>query len=276
MSHSELKAQRPIVFVVSEKGGVRKTFTAMAVIDVLHQAGFEVKVFQVDQQGRLGSAYPDVCTIQLPPVDIFRTDELADGRALAPLDEAICNADGAIVVDIGANLDARVASFSVAGEWGDEADAAGREVFVLTPFLLDLDSVTLAARTAQRMAVAFPSSTIVPVACLTEATFQGFPSREIEQAFVSHFPDETRERLIVHSPLYTGALRLIEGAGVTPQTFVELDARQAAPALGIERAALRQAQGDVARYVHALRTELRKALPFRGQQSSGIASRQIP
>jgi hypothetical protein len=263
MSPEHALNRKPLIFVASEKGGVRKTFTSMAVIDVLLANGLGLKVFQIDQQGRLQSAFADVSTISLPPVDIFRADELADGRALAPLDEAISGVEDAIIVDVGANLDARLATFAVAGEWFEEAITAGRDVFVLTPFLLDMDSVTLAARTAQRLLIAFEKATIIPVACVNEPAFQGFPSAEVEGAFVAGFAQDARERLIIHPPLYSSALRLIEGAGVTPQAFVELDAREAAAALGIPRAALRQAQGDVARYVQALRTELHEVFPFR-------------
>jgi hypothetical protein len=259
--------ERPLIFVTSEKGGVRKTFTALAIVDYLTLAGVPARIFQVDSQGRLCSAFNGVTTINLPAVDEFRTNELADALALAPLDNAILeDLNVAVVVDVGANLDARVATFAVSAGWDSEATEAGRDIVIVTPFLLDSDSILLAGRTARRMAIAFPRARFVPVACLSEAKFNGFPSAAMKQTFEDGFGKVANvESLMFHPPIYTSALRLVEACGSTPQRFIDLDPRSLEPIVGMPRAAIRQAQGDLARYVVELREGLQCALPFRGQ-----------
>jgi hypothetical protein len=258
----------PLIFIISEKGGVRKTFTAMAVIDYLTIVGIECSIFQIDRQGRLGSAFPTAVTIDLPAVDEFRTNELADGIALSPLDDAIANAHNqAIVVDVGANLDGRLATLAVSAGWDSEVKEANRRVIVLTPFLMDSDSIELASRSARRMRVAFPLAKIIPVACLTTQSFTGFPSPEMKQLFDNGFGMDAFANMIVHPPIYSSALRLVETSGSTPQRYIELDPRTLESKAGMPRAAIRQAQGDIARYVVELREELQRALPFRGQQA---------
>ena len=240
----------------------------MAVVDYLNAIKVSNRIFQIDSQGRLGSAFQDVATIELPAVDEFRTNELADAMALAPLDDALLeDLSAAIVVDIGANLDARVATFAVSGGWDSEAQEVGRDVVVFTPFLLDSDSILLAARTARRMAVAFPTARFIPVACLTEARFSGFPTVDMKQVFEDGFGKlANTETMLLHPPIYSSALRLLEASGSTPQRFIDLDPRFLEPVVGLPRAAIRQAQGDMASYVVALREGLQRVLPFRGPQ----------
>jgi hypothetical protein len=258
--------RNPLILITSEKGGVRKTFTAMAVVDYLTLTGISTTVFQVDRQGRLGVAFKNVGTIDLPQVDEFRTNELADALALAVLDDAIVeNTDTAVVVDVGANLDARVATFAIAAGWESEARELGRDIIVLTPFLMDSDSILLAGRTARRMAVAFPAARFIPVACLTEAQFRGFPSVDMAQTFKEGFGKLAGvEAMMIHPPIYTSALRLVEACGSTPQRFIELDPRSLEPIVGMPRAAIRQAQSDLAHYVVELREGLQRVLPFPG------------
>lgn len=266
MSLNSLNTARsnPLIFVVSEKGGVRKTFTAIAIIDYLRRAGIQTRNFQIDQQGRLTSAFPDSVTIELPAVSEFRANELADGSAFEPLDEAILTAEGsAIVVDVGANLDVRTADFAVAAGWDSEASENGRDVYVFTPFLLDADSILLASRSARRMKVAFPASKIIPVSCGFQNEFDGFPSPDMADLFIRGFGRAQLEFVMTHPPIFSKALHYLETSGTTPTRFVELDARNLAKHLNTPRVMIKMAQADVAIYIVTMREQLQRVLPFR-------------
>ena len=160
----ELKAgaSKPAIIVCSEKGGVRKTSSAIMAGEYLRNERFDVQFIQVDEQTRLQALYREtVTTIGLPSPEKMRGDDLADTKALSPVLAALKRSEMAVsIIDVGANFDRRFFEWSVSMELGKSLNVVG-----VIPISSDSESHEGGARTAARFAAAFPHNEMVIVVC---------------------------------------------------------------------------------------------------------------
>jgi CobQ/CobB/MinD/ParA nucleotide binding domain len=254
----------PFVIIANEKGGVRKTATAIVIHDLITRAGIRVAPYQIDQQGRLEQLLPDVISINLPKMAELAIDELADAMALRPLEEALgSNPDVAVLVDVGANLDGRLAVAAAEGDWHGWAIELGRPIYIVIPFLLDPDSVTLASRTLARLEIAFPGAIKVPVASISSSRFVGFDSIVAEQTFKRGFGvDACEENICVHPLILPATNRMLSISNMTPTIFAQADWRELEKLTTRPRGEIKTAQAHVFEYLDVFQKSLSLFLPF--------------
>lgn len=244
-----------VCLVVQEKGGVRKTATAVALVDAFRQLHFEPGIGQIDQQGRLASLFKNVTSVTVAGSDELVESETADAVALGPIEDLLFgDPKSQVVIDVGANLDTRVAAHALASGW--DAELAGRQLNVFIPFDLTADSLTLAGRTKARMEIALPSANIVPVFASPNASNLanlGALRTLAKNVFGS------LDQLVVHPLIPPTSLMFLEKLGVSPTQFVEQageSSLEVAKALGVSRGEVMIARGAVSTYILSLRMQV--------------------
>lgn len=244
-----------VYLVVQEKGGVRKTATAVALVDACRQMSVEPHIAQIDQQGRLAALFQNVTSVTVAKADELIESETADAVALGPIEKLLFDDPSrSVVIDVGANLDGRLAAHALASGW--HAELARRQVHVLIPFDLTDDSLRLAQRTRARLQVALPGANIVPVFSSPNASPQanlGAMETLAKDVFGS------LAQLVVHPRLPPTSLMFLEMLGVSPTRFVDQvgeSPTETAMKLGVTRGEAMIARGAVSTYILALRTQL--------------------
>lgn len=247
-----------VAIIVQEKGGVRKTATAVALVDACRQLKVEPLVVQIDQQGRLAALFPNVATVTVAKADELVESETADAVAFGPVEAMLFDdPDRCVIIDVGANHDGRLAAHALGSAW--DAELAGRRVNVFIPFDLTSDSVELAGRTKARMELALPNANIVPVFASPNASVHanlGAIRAQAERAFGS------LEGMVIHPRLPPTSLHFVEKLRLSPTQFVEQvgeSVSEIARTLGVTRGEAMIARGAVSTYILALRTQL---VPF--------------
>jgi hypothetical protein len=256
------------ILIGNEKGGVRKTSTAIATLDHLIHRGIPVRAAQVDRQARLEAAFPDIglVTIDLPSTDDIRYHDSADSEAFDPLHTLLLGLhDGAVaVVDIGANNVARFCGTAAATDLAHELAKLGIVVIVLIPMTSDGEAVTAGVLTAEKFQVVFPEVRIIPVLCQGGAEFDRLVSDDIQALFDTQFgPSISRGDVLTHPLLFPTALRMLERAGMSPSHFANLGVAELERVTHEVGAVARQARGEVAKYRAQFRAEINRVMPFR-------------
>jgi hypothetical protein len=256
------------ILIGNEKGGVRKTSTAINLVDHLIHRGITVKAAQVDHQARLEVAFPDIglVTIDLPSTDDIRYHDAADSEAFDPLHKMLLGlCEGAVgVVDIGANNVGRFCGTAAATDLAHELAKLGITVIVLIPMTSDGEAVTGGVEAAKKFEIVFPRVRIIPVLRQGRAEFDKLVSDDIQASFDAQFGSSiSRRDVLKHPLLFPTALRMLERAGMSPSHFANLEVADLERITREVGAVARQARGEVAKYRAEFRAEINRVLPFR-------------
>lgn len=220
------------LIIQAERGGVRKTAHAKMVVDIALSLGASAKLFEIDQRSELAAMYPTITThIALPASEAVQEDDHAEIRCLSPVLAALTAPGPALtVVDVGANLDARVAMTMVKAGIAGRAAAAGRSTVFLIPFLPEASSVQAAASSAKRAQLAMPKAKIV--FCLGEtgsgaAAMETLASSSVWKSTIQ--PHVERHGLMRMPRLTPGVLGALLSSKVTPLAFTAMSDEELAP-----------------------------------------------
>lgn len=258
---------RKNIFVLSEKGGVRKTATAMRIAAVAMEDGIPVHLVQVDDQSRIEALYPGrVTTIKLPSAETVRRDDLAEAAAFdALLTRLLDTPEGIVIVDVGANYDQRVMEFLAAMDYPDESAQAGIETIGIVPMTTEQDAVMLGVRSIRRFAACFPDSRLIVARCQDGGDF-GSLQTQAQKAF-----DEVVGPLIAdpHNVIDLAFLRprsrqTLERLGCTAEQLASMPPNELVARTGLLRAEARLILADLSECLDAMDAEVVRALgPFR-------------
>jgi hypothetical protein len=267
ISNPELKPGRTNLFVLSEKGGVRKTATALRIAAVAMEAGCAFHIVQVDDQSRVEQLYPGhVTTIKLPSAEAVRRDELAEARALDPLLARLLDTpDGIVIVDVGANFDARVMEFLAGMDYPTESAEAGIANIAIVPMTTEQDAVMLGVRSIRRFDACFPGSRLIVARCQDGGDF-GSLQIQAQQAFDEFVKPRIADpnNVIDLAFLRPRSRQTLERLGCTAEQLASMPPRELEARTGLLRAETRQILFDLSECLDAIDTEVTRALgPFR-------------
>lgn len=189
-----------LVFVASESGGVRKTWTAMGVRDVIAGMGYRVRYLEIDEKASASELLPDHQPVVMPSPDDLRMNDVVLNERLAVLRTAVkaLEPGTAMVVDLGSNLDKSVFEYALRTRLG--ALLADTTAFVLVPLATGPGQIVAAKRTRERVQLALAGVPVVPVVCGTADAIRRVSPRDAE-ALKAFSPDIDRGFFIQHPTL---------------------------------------------------------------------------
>lgn len=258
---------RKNIFVLSEKGGVRKTATAMRIAAVAMEGGIPVHLVQVDDQSRIEALYPGrVTTIKLPSAETVRRDDLAEATASDPLLTRLLDTpEGIVVVDVGANYDQRVIEFLAAMDYPNESTRAGIDTIGIVPMTTEQDAVMLGVRSIRRFAACFPDSRLIVARCQDGGDF-GSLQIQAQKAFDEVVgPLITDPRNVIDLAfLRPRSRQTLERLGCTAEQLASMPPNELVARTGLLRAEARLILADLSECLDAMDAEVMRALaPFR-------------
>lgn len=260
------------IFVLSEKGGVRKTATAMRIAAVAMEAGIPVHIVQVDDQSRIEALYPGrVTTIKLPSAEAVRRNDLAEATAFdALLTRLLDTPEGIVVVDVGANYDERVMEFLAAMDYPDESANAGIDNIGIVPMTTEQDAVVLGVRSIRRFGACFPDSRLIVARCQDGGDFDSLQIKA-QQAFDEFVrPYIANPRNVIDLAfLRPRSRQTLERLGCTAEQLASMPSNELVARTGLLRAEARLILADLSECLDAMDAEVARALgPFRGDAAS--------
>lgn len=209
---------RIIIFIMQEKGGVRKTTSAELIFEYFRSKGFSPKIVQVDNQYKLLKYFGNaVYTCDLPNSLALHQDDMADARALEPLLKTIIHDKPEIsIIDVGANRDEKVLDYLLSSGIVDDIEYDNAKIYVFVPFLPDSDTVVLGVKSIRRASVALKTATIVPILCDRD----NYPLEQLnagaQEAYKNYIQPVIDDRGCIHlARLPQGAVSLVENAQLT-------------------------------------------------------------
>lgn len=263
---------RKNIFILSEKGGVRKTATAMRIAAVAMEADIPVHIVQIDDQSRIEVLYPGrVTTIRLPSAEEVRRNDLAEATALDPLlNRLVYTPDGIVVVDVGANYDERVTQFLAAMDYPAESANAGIVNIGIVPMTTEQDAVVLGARSIRRFGACFPESRLIVARCQDGGDF-GSLQAQAQKAFDDVVGPLTADP---HNVLDLAYLRprsrqTLERLGCTAEQLASMSPKELVARTGLLGAEARLILADLSECLDAMDAEVARVLgPFRSEAAS--------
>ena len=263
--------RKPRVFyILGPKGGLGKTFTARALIDLLVTLGMPVRVVQVDRGTALPDLYPSLTQVVHPPgAEELRAAPLAAIGAFAPLEEAFerCLEDGAVlVVDVGAAQNAR-AFLSFLGKSRFDAYLANYGVSprALLLFTAEVSAMGQSADLAEILATVHPGAEIVPVLNEHAGPFTFRDASQAGRIWRERItPLVAGRRHLVVPAMAAGAWPAFEEHGLSFREVIEADESVLGRRIGEGRAMTAALQGDVAAWADLVWTALTPLLAEAG------------
>lgn len=261
------KTGRANLFVLSGKGGVRKTATALRIAAVAMEADWPFHIVQVDDQSRVEQLYPGrVTTIRPPSAETVRRDDLAEARAFDGLLAWLLDTpDGIVIVDVGANYDARLLEFLSAMDYPAESATAGIANIAIVPMTTEQDAVMLGVRSIRRFDACFPDSRLIVARCQDGGDF-GSLQAQAQQAFDEVVRPRVADpkNVIDLAFLRPRARQTLERLGCTAEQMAMMPPREIQLRTGLLRAEASQVLYDLNECLDAMDAEVMRALgPFR-------------
>ncbi|WP_375454849.1 hypothetical protein [uncultured Methylobacterium sp.] len=251
-----------VYYTMGPKGGLGKTFTARALLDLVVTLGRPVRIVQIDRGTVLPDLYPGLAQVVHPPgAEEMRADPLAAIKTFAPLEEAVerCLDDGAdLFVDVGAAQNAR-AFLSFLAKSRFDAYLAGHGVspIALLLFTAEVSAMTQSADLAEILTAIHPGAEIVPVLNERDGPFSFREASQAGRIWRERVvPLLTGRRQVVIPAMAAGAWAAFEEHGLTFRDVIESDERALGRQIGEGRAMTAALQGDVAAWIDVVWTAL--------------------
>lgn len=255
--------RRPRLFyTMGPKGGIGKSFTARALIDLLVTLGRPVRVVQIDRGTALPDLYPGLAEVVHPPgAEEMRADPMAAIKTFAPLEVAVerCLDDGSdLVVDVGAAQNARAfLSFLAKSRFDGYLAGYGIGPIALVLFTAEVSAMSQSVDLAEILAAVHPGAEIVPVLNQRDGIFTFKPASQAGRIWRERVePLMAGRRHLVVPAMAAGAWGAFEEHAVTFRSVIEADERALGQRIGESRAVTATLQGDVAAWVDLVWTAL--------------------
>lgn len=262
-----------VIFIAQDKGGDGKSLIAHVVAERARIAGIPTGIVEVDTQGRsLAVLGPDVVSIAVD-AKVVRRDPSAALRALTPLYttiETTCQAGGLTVAEFGANEAARGALWAGMVDLKQDLDALGAEVFVLTPFTCQAESMRRGAKAANAFLDALPGARLVLVENQRDGAIARLhPASDAAEAYRNAIAPLAKNAVKMRMPMIEAdSWRPFEAFGLRLVDAVTMPVEEVMKRTGLPRPEATMIRGDVAAWCDGLFSQLNKLIFFEGGKNA--------
>jgi hypothetical protein len=255
--------------ITQDKGGDGKSLVGHALSERARIAGIPTGIVEVDTQGKslsiLGSQVVSIAT----DVKLARRDPSAALRALTPLYdvlEMMAMAGGLGVVEFGANEAARGALWAGMVDLQEDLSALGVEVFVITPFTAQAESMRRGAKSASSFLEVLPNARLVLIENQRDGAVSDLhPASDAAEAYRTSIMPLAKNAITLRMPMIeAGSWRPFEARGGRPVGAVTMPIDEIMRVTGLPRPEAKMIRGDVAAWCSEMFAEFDKLIAFEG------------
>ena len=255
--------------ITQDKGGDGKSLVGHALSERARIAGIPTGIVEVDTQGKslsiLGSQVVSIAT----DVKLARRDPSAALRALTPLYdvlEMMAMAGGLGVVEFGANEAARGALWAGMVDLQEDISALGVEVFVITPFTAQAESMRRGAKSASSFLEVLPNARLVLIENQRDGAVSDLhPASDAAEAYRTSIMPLAKNAITLRMPMIeAGSWRPFEARGARLVDAVTMPIDEIMRVTGLPRPEAKMIRGDVAAWCSEMFAEFDKLIAFEG------------
>ena len=255
--------------ITQDKGGDGKSLVGHALSERARIAGIPTGIVEVDTQGKslsiLGSQVVSIAT----DVKLARRDPSAALRALTPLYdvlEMMAMAGGLGVVEFGANEAARGAVWAGMVDLQEDLSALGVEVFVITPFTAQAESMRRGAKSASSFLEVLPNARLVLIENQRDGAVSDLhPASDAAEAYRTSIMPLAKNAITLRMPMIeAGSWRPFEARGARLVDAVTMPIDEIMRVTGLPRPEAKMIRGDVAAWCSEMFAEFDKLIAFEG------------
>ena len=255
--------------ITQDKGGDGKSLVGHALSERARIAGIPTGIVEVDTQGKslsiLGSQVVSIAT----DVKLARRDPSAALRALTPLYdvlEMMALAGGLGVVEFGANEAARGALWAGMVDLQEDLSALGVEVFVITPFTAQAESMRRGAKSASSFLEVLPNARLVLIENQRDGAVSDLhPASDAAEAYRTSIMPLAKNAITLRMPMIeAGSWRPFEARGARLVDAVTMPIDEIMRVTGLPRPEAKMIRGDVAAWCSEMFAEFDKLIAFEG------------
>lgn len=258
--------------ITQDKGGDGKSLVGHALSERARIAGVPLGVVEVDTQGKsLSILGPHVISIATD-AKMARRDPSAALRALTPLYdtlETMARASGLTVVEFGANEASRGALWAAMVDLQEDLSALGVEVFVITPFTAQAESMRRGAKSASSFLEVLPHARLVLIENQRDGAVSDLhPASDAAEAYRLSIMPLARNAITLRMPMIeAGSWRPFEARGMRLVDAVTMPIDEIMKVTGLPRPEAKMIRGDVAAWCSEMFSELDKLIAFEGDNN---------
>lgn len=258
--------------VTQDKGGDGKSLIGHALAERARIAAIPVGVVEVDTQGKsLSILGPQVVSIATD-AKLARRDPGAALRALTPLYdtlEMMAKAGGLSVVEFGANEAARGALWAGMVDLQEDLTALGVEVFVITPFTAQAESMRRGAKSALSFLEVLPDARLVLIENQRDGAVSDLHSAsDAAEAYRTSIMPLAKKAITLRMPMIeAGSWRPFEARGARLVDAVTMPIDEIMKVTGLPRPEAKIVRGDVAAWCSEMFSEFDKLIAFEGDNN---------
>ena len=268
-----LPAKLPAVTIITQdKGGDGKSLVGHALSERARIAGVPLGVVEVDTQGKsLSVLGPHVISIATD-AKMARRDPSAALRALTPLYDALetmAKAGGLTVVEFGANEASRGALWTGMVDLHEDLSALGVEVFVVTPFTAQAESMRRGAKSASSFLEVLPGARLVLIENQRDGAVSDLhPASDAAEAYRTSIMPIAKNAMTLCMPMIeAGSWRPFEARGTRLVDAVTMPIDEIMKVTGLPRPEAKMIRGDVAAWCSEMFAEFDKLIAFEGDNN---------
>ncbi len=258
--------------ITQDKGGDGKSLVGHALSERARIAGIPTGIVEVDTQGKsLSVLGPHVVSITTD-AKIARRDPGAALRALTPLYdtlEATARTGGLSVVEFGANEAARGALWTGMVDLQEDLSALGVEIFVVTPFTAQAESMRRGAKSALSFLEVLPDARLVLIENQRDGAVSDLhPASDAADVYRTSILPLAKNAMNLRMPMIeAGSWRPFEARGARLVDAVTMSIDEIMKATGLPRPEAKMIRGDVAAWCAEMFAEFDKLLVFEGDKN---------
>ena len=255
--------------ITQDKGGDGKSLVAHALSERARIAGIPIGIVEVDAQGKsLSVLGPHVVSIATD-AKVARRDPSAALRALTPLYEtleATAKSGGICVVEFGANEASRGALWTGMVDLQEDLSALGVEIFVITPFTAQAESMRRGAKSATSFLEVLPEARLVLIENQRDGAVGDLhPASDAAEAYRTSILPLAKNAITLRMPMIeAGSWRPFEARGARLVDAVTMPIDEIMKVTGLPRPEAKMIRGDVAAWCSEMFSEFDKLIAFEG------------
>ena len=258
--------------ITQDKGGDGKSLLGHALSERVRIAGVPLGVVEVDTQGKsLSILGPHVVSIATD-AKMARRDPSVALRALTPLYdtlETMAKTSGLTVVEFGANEASRGALWAGMVDLQEDLSTLGVEVFVITPFTAQAESMRRGAKSASSFLEVLPHARLVLIENQRDGAVSDLhPASDAAEAYRTSIMPLAKNAVTLRMPMIeAGSWRPFEARGARLVDAVTMPIDEIMKVTGLPRPEAKMIRGDVAAWCSEMFSEFDKLIAFEGDNN---------
>ncbi|KQT12623.1 MULTISPECIES: hypothetical protein [Bradyrhizobium] len=258
--------------ITQDKGGDGKSLLGHALSERARIAGVPLGVVEVDTQGQsLSILGPHVVSIATD-AKMARRDPSVALRALTPLYdtlETMAKTSGLTVVEFGANEASRGALWAGMVDLQEDLSTLGVEVFVITPFTAQAESMRRGAKSASSFLEVLPHARLVLIENQRDGAVSDLhPASDAAEAYRTSIMPLAKNAVTLRMPMIeAGSWRPFEARGARLVDAVTMPIDEIMKVTGLPRPEAKMIRGDVAAWCSEMFSEFDKLIAFEGDNN---------